>query len=174
MNIRSFKLVVVLAAVAFGSTNAQGLNDGLVVYTPFDADGRDAGPNQYNARLVGATISLESAVDSGAVFFDGKDNYVEFPENKVYFTGNYSISIWCKMLSADLWSRILDFNQDKPQSGNAVTWLVGRSPKTLNNMWFDQWVMYDGKAVESIVDIMQQNPANAYLNYDIVVGEWAH
>jgi hypothetical protein len=156
------------------NVNAQDLNGGLVVHTPFDINANDLSSNQYDALLVGASIHPEGVVGNGCVYLDGIDDYVEFPRNKVYFNTNYSISIWCKMLSARLWERILDFNQDEPQSGNAVTWLVGRSPENnTHDMWFDQWVIHQGIAVESIINIMQ-TPANAYLNYHIKTNEWAH
>jgi hypothetical protein len=159
---------------AFMTSLSAQLNKGLIVHTSFDTDGKDSGPNHFAATLNGAVISTESVVGKGAVYLNGVDNYVSFPENKVYFNGSYSISIWCKMQSGKTWSRILDFNQDKPSTGNSVTWLIGRPGQTQNNMWFDQWVFYEGKAVESITDITQSNPPNASLNYSIILDEWAH
>ena len=172
MNSKSNLLILCLLTFTL-SGNAQ-LTKGLIIYTTFDKDSGDSGPNHYDAELKGAVISSESAVGKGAVYFNGVDNYVAFPENKVYFNGDYSISIWCKLQSGKTWMRILDFNQDKPSSGVSVTWLIGRPGQTQNNMWFDQWVFCDGKAVESITDISQSNPPNASMNYSIVPDVWQH
>ena len=169
-----FGLLSVLLLTS-GILTAQNLNKGLVLHSTFDKDAADMSKNHFNGILNGASINKESIVGKGCVYFNGKDNYVEYPRNKVYFNGDYSISIWCKMITASLWERILDFNQDKPQAGNSVTWLIGRSHKAgTHDMWFDQWVTYKGIPVESIPDIMQQNPANAYLQYDIIPNQWAH
>ena len=171
------KVVSLLSLTLFvgSSLMAQNLNKGLVIHSTFDKDAADLSQNHFNGKLKGASISKEGIIGDGCVYFNGKDSYVEYPRNKVYFNGDYSISIWCKMVTADLWVRILDFNQDKPQVGNSVTWLIGRSHQQgTHDMWFDQWVTYKGIAVESIPDIMQQNPANAYLHYNIVPNEWAH
>lgn len=156
-------------------TTAQNINNGLVIHSTFDTNGNDISSNHYNAKLIGATISKESIVGEGCVYLNGTSDYIEYPTDKVYFNGNYSISIWCKMKSTQLWSRILDFNQDRPQKGNSITWLIGRSHNAdSHDMWFDQWTTYKGTAVESIIDIMQQDPANAYLHYDIIPDKWAH
>jgi len=155
--------------VAFGQ-----IESGLVLHATFDIDASDSGPMNYHGSLIGAIISQESAIGIGAAYFDGLDDYIEFPPNVAYFKGNYSISIWAKMESCRIWSRILDFNQDKPGSGNSVTWLIGRPGHTQNNMWFDQWVVYENNPVESIIDIRRMNPADAYLGYDIVPQKWTH
>ena len=85
------------------------------------------------------------------------------------------MSIWVKWETCKMWDRILDFNQSEPKGGNAVTWLVGRAASgTKNNMWLDQWVMYEGRAVESILDQRHSTPADAYLGYNIVPGYWDH
>jgi len=150
------------------------LREGLVLYADFEGDASDRSPNQYNGVLHGAIITNDAVVGKQAVYLDGKDDYIAFPENNIYFSGDYAISVWCKMESLDLWSRILDFNQDKPMSGNAVTWLIGRPAKgTEGNLWLDQWVMHNGIAVESILN-QRATPADAYLNYNIVENEWLH
>ncbi|HYQ59390.1 MAG TPA: LamG domain-containing protein [Draconibacterium sp.] len=157
----------------FSLTSCTQLNKGVVIHATFDENGQDSGPNKYDAKLIGAEIKPESAVGNGAVYFDGTDDYVEFPSNKVYFNGNYSISIWCKPETGKTWERILDFNQDEPMSGNSVTWLVGRGARGQSPMWFDQWVFYEDIAVESILD-QAATPPDAYLNYDLELNEWNH
>lgn len=171
MKIVFLPLFVCVLAFACSRTTQ---DPGLVVHATFDTDARDSGPNQFHGELKGAVIEKESVVGTGAVYMDGVDDYVEFPSGEVYFNGDYSIGIWCKFQSARVWSRILDFNQDRPSSGNSVTWLIGRPGNTENNMWFDQWVIYDSVAVESILNIRESDPANAYLMYDVIPDEWAH
>ena len=150
------------------------LSKDLVLHTDFEGDASDRSPNRYDGVLHGAIITNDAVVGRHAVYFDGKDDYVAFPENQIYFSGDYTISVWCKIESLALWSRILDFNQETPMSGNAVTWLIGRpAAGTQGNLWFDQWVMHDGIAVESILN-QRAAPANAYLNYNIVENEWQH
>ena len=150
------------------------LSEGLVLHADFEGDASDRSANRYNGVLHGATITNDAIVGSHAVYFDGVDNYVAFPENQIYFSGDYAISVWCKTESLALWSRILDFNQDEPMSGNAVTWLIGRpATGTEGNLWLDQWVIHNGIAVESILN-QRATPADAYLNYNIAANEWLH
>lgn len=167
---------LLLAVLCLGTASCSvNLKKGLVVHSGFEKDARDEGRNHYDGKLLGgAVISDDSAVGESSVYLDGQGAYVEFPAGKVYFEGDYSISIWVKWEECHLWDRILDFNQDEPMSGNAVTWLIGRPAQgTENNLWFDQWVMYNDIAVESILS--QRNvPADAYLGYNVKLGRWDH
>lgn len=148
---------------------------GPVLYCDFEKDASDLSGNALHGIMHGAVLSDDSAVGLSSVYFDGEDDYVEFPSDKVYFDGDYSISIWVKWNMCKLWDRILDFNQDEPMSGNAVTFLAGVSGKGMKgtDLWFDQWVMSGGSAVESIVDQMAR-PGEASLSHTIPVGEWEH
>ena len=151
------------------------IEKGLVVHSDFEEDARDLGPNHYDGLLrMGAEISDDAAVGESSVYLDGLRAFVEYPEGKVYFDGDYSISIWVKWEECKLWDRILDFNQVMPMSGNAVTWLIGRPAEgTENNLWFDQWIVHEDIPVESILDQRAQ-PADAYLQYNVKVGQWDH
>ena len=146
--------------------------NGPILHVSFDKNGTDHSSNGRHGSLHGCTISSEAKVGGGSVLLDGQDDYISFPAD-VYFTDSYSISLWAKPLNAEQWTRFMDFNQDEPQTGNAITWLIGRKDSG-NNMWFDQWVMHDGKAVESILDFNKTEPADAYLDYDVSIGEWHH
>ena len=168
-------ITILLSCWIFSIAAQESLSpQGLVLHVDFEGNASDRSPNRYNGILNGATLVNDAAVGNHSVYFDGKDDYVAFPENKIYFSGDYSISVWCKFESLALWSRILDFNQEKPMSGNAVTWLIGRPANgTEGNLWFDQWVMHNDIAVESILN-QRASPADAYLNYNIKTGEWIH
>lgn len=143
-----------------------------ILHIPFEESAQSLGMLPYEGTLHGATIQSDASVGAGAVFLDGKDDYISFPEG-VYFSGAYSIALWVKPMSTSQWIRFLDFNQDEPASGCAVTWLIGRHDKG-NDMWFDQWIMYDDRPVESILDFTNKHPADAYLDYDVRIGEWHH
>ena len=169
-------IAAILLSLWIGSVSAQEdtLLEGLILHIDFENDASDRSLNQYHGILHGAVITNDAAVGNQAVYLDGVDAYVAFPENQVYFSGDYSINIWCKMESLALWSRILDFNQDKPMSGNAVTWLIGRPAEgTTGNLWLDQWVIHNDIAVESILN-QRATPADAYLNYNVAENEWLH
>lgn len=172
---KSFKLsilsILCLAAVSCGVN----LEKGLVIHSDFEGNAKDLSPNHFDGALrSGATISGDCAVGDSSVYFNGDRAYVEYPERKVYFDGDYSISIWVKWEECHLWDRILDFNQVMPMSGNAVTWLIGRSDEdTENALWFDQWIFHEDIPVESILD-QRKFPADAYLGYDVKLGQWDH
>lgn len=144
-----------------------------ILHVTFDESAMDSGKSGKHGSLYGAEIATESKIGKGAVFLDGIDDYVAFPEG-IYFAGSYSISLWSKPLEAKEWTRFMDFNQNEPDPGNAVTWLIGRNDTGENDMWFDQWIAVKGKVVESIVDFNRTSPADAYLNYNIEIGNWHH
>lgn len=163
---------MIMAAILTGCSSSS-LKDGLVLHSDFESSASDLTGNGHHGALAGAILSDDSAVGDKSVYFNGVDAYVEYPEG-IYFEGDYSISIWCKWEECHLWDRIMDFNQDAPKSGNAVTWLIGRpAPETENNLWFDQWVQYEGKAVESILNQFER-PADAYLEYNVSLNQWNH
>lgn len=166
---------IIPAAVALllAGCSSNSLKDGLVLYSDFEQGAADLSGNGHDGSLEGAVLTDDCAVGSHAVYFNGVDAYVSYPED-IYFEGDYSISVWCKWEDCKLWNRIMDFNQDTPMSGNALTWLIGRPARdTQNNLWFDQWVFYDGIAVESILS--QRNmPADAYLEYNVTLDQWNH
>lgn len=169
-------LIVAVNCTAQNSdTNYIELNKSLVLYCPFDEDGKDTGPNAYHALLNGAIISDNAVIGNGCIYFDGINDYVQFPSDRVYFNGEYSISIWCYWESHEEWMRILDFNHDVPQKGNAITWLLGRKDEPDSKpMWFDQWISYDDKIVESIIDFERNNPSDGYLGYNVKLKSWEH
>ena len=169
-----FILSVVLVMLGIQSCS-DSLDRGLVLHSSFEEDASDSGPNHYDGSLVGgAVISDDAAVGKGSVYLNGDGAYVEYPAGNVYFEGDYSVSIWVKWDECHVWDRILDFNQAEPKGGNAVTWLVGRPAQgTENNMWLDQWVLHEDIAVESILD-QRARPADAYLGYNIHLGQWEH
>ena len=171
---RCLLIILLLCHTLVSFTQEHSIQSGLVLYTNFEGDASDLSSNDYHGILNNALIVNDAAVGEQAVYLNGKDAYVTFPEDKVYFSGDYAISIWCKPESLALWSRILDFNQDKPMAGNAVTWLIGRPMAgTEGNLWFDQWVMHNNIAVESILDQRAIHP-NAYLNYNMSLDVWSH
>ena len=156
------------------TSEKSSLLKGLVLYTSFDEDGDDLSGNENHARLVGAKYSTNAAIGNACVAFDGVDDYVAYPSGKSYFKNDYSISIWCYWEGIKTWTRILDFNQDEPQTGETVTWLLGRPDSTENAMWFDQWIVEKGIAVESILNFENKAPADASLNFNIATNKWQH
>lgn len=174
-NLFRIALLGALLVAACGCCKNSSLNKGLVIHSDFEKDATDASANHFDGKLVGAVLSDDAVVGKKSVYFDGVDDYVEYPAGNVYFEGDYSISVWVKWETCKMWARILDFNQDAPMSGNAVTWLIGRPERgTENNMWFDQWVQYDGKAVESILSQRNVSPADAYVGHNVSTGVWEH
>ncbi len=178
MNEMKIIKTIVLAALCVFAVSCGGpdIEKGLVLYSGFEGDAGDGGPNHYDGMLrSGAVISDDSAVGESSVYFDGKEAFVEYPADKVYFDGDYSISIWVKWEECHLWDRILDFNQVMPQAGNAVTWRIGYPEKGKeNSLWLDQWVLdNDLNPVASVIDI-HNSPADAYLDYNVKLGQWDH
>ncbi len=122
----------------------------------------------------GAYIINEGPVDNACVYFDGLNDYISYPPSADYFIGDYSISIWCNWTDTKEWTRILDFNQKKPTTGKAVTWLMGRRDQGKLTMWLTQWAIHDKKPVENILDFEKYNPSEAFLHYEIVPDKWSH
>lgn len=166
--------IVICIAVLLSLSACCKLDKGLVLYSDFEEDARDLSKLCRNGRMKGAVLSDDAAVGKHSVYFDGIDDYVEYPEG-IYFEGAYSISIWAKWEECGLWNRIMDFNQDSPMSGNAVTLLVGPSEKGMigRDLWFDQWIQVDGSPVESIIDQFAR-PGEASLSYKPEIGVWKH
>ena len=144
-----------------------------VLHVTFDTGASDVSGGTRHGNLRGASIVTDAKVGAGAVLLDGIDDYISFPVG-IYFEGAYSIALWSKMMEAREWTRFLDFNQDQPATGNAVTWLIGRNDSGAHNMWFDQWITVDGKAIESIADFSRTSPADAYLQYNVTLADWHH
>lgn len=160
-----------LLCLIFSGCNT--VNNGLIIHSNFEP-GENESEESPCWTLHGAVLSDDSIVGHGSIYFDGVDDYVEYPKDRIYFDGDYSISVWVKWKDCKMWNRIMDFNQDAPMSGNAVTWLIGRPAQgSENSLWFDQWVTYEGQAVESIVDQMT-SPGEAYLGYDVKLDRWDH
>lgn len=148
---------------------------GMILYSDFETGASDLSGNGYDGVCHGAALSDDAAVGGHSLYFDGVDDYVEYPSDIVYFRGAYTISIWVKWRECRLWNRILDFNQDAPMSGNAVTFLIGALGPGMEglDLWFDQWVMSEGAPVESIVDQFSR-PGEASLGYTVQTGKWDH
>ena len=171
-NIKFFALsIMLLGAVSCGPN----IERGLVLHSDFERDARDLGPNHYDGFFRnGAEISDDCVVGESSVYLNGEGAYVEYPEGKVYFDGDYSVSIWVKWEECRLASRILDFNQVMPQAGDAVSWFIGLPEEgTSNNLWFTQWTTADGVPVQSGHDITAV-PSEAYLGYNVTPGQWDH
>ncbi len=156
------------------SCDRNKLNEGLILHCPFDVDARDLSTFKRNGALRGVQIDRGAVVGEGCALFDGQNDYVTFPKNQIFFNGSYSISIWCYWQTDQSWTRILDFNHDKAQMGNAITWLLGRKDKTTMPMWFDQWVLHENRPTESIVDFNRNDPSDADLFYDMTPAQWEH
>ncbi len=150
-------------------SDASTIDSGLVVYSSFNKIPENS-LKTGTELLNGAKITEKAVVGDGAVYLDGEDDFISFPEG-VYFKGDYSISIWCRFLDYKQWTRILDFNQEEPASGPAVTWLIGIKEGGKARMWFDQWVLRDSVALESILNFPEPD---AYLGYDIPDSSWNH
>ncbi|MBP5334519.1 MAG: LamG domain-containing protein [Bacteroidales bacterium] len=169
------KFFALVSACFWAVGCGMNLDRGLVLHSDFEHDARDLGPNHYDGFLrSNAVISDDCAVGESSVYLDGQGAYVEYPEGKTYFDGDYSISIWAKWEKCNVASRILDFNQVMPMAGNAITWFIGLPEEgTSNNLWLEQWIMVDGAPVRSERDIMAV-PSDAYLGYNVTTDRWDH
>ncbi|MCW3807513.1 LamG-like jellyroll fold domain-containing protein [Plebeiibacterium marinum] len=62
----------------------------------------------FNATLYNATWTSEGKCD-GAIAFDGASSYVHLPDNFLSSLSDFSIAVWVKPETADMWARIWDF-----------------------------------------------------------------
>ena len=95
------KFFALVSACFWAVGCGMNLDRGLVLHSDFEHDARDLGPNHYDGFLrSNAVISDDCAVGESSVYLDGQGAYVEYPEGKTYFDGDYSISIWANGRSA--------------------------------------------------------------------------
>ncbi len=166
-----------LLIVLFACNNSSKttLNENLILHLDFENSTKDKGANQLHAEPIGNIVyTNDAAVGKHAALFDGNRSFIQLPSNKTYFNGSYTICVWCKWDEAKQWSRVFDFNQSTPQSGNAVTLTIGRKETEANPLWFTQWITHKGNVIENILDFENRNPADADLLYNVKTQKWQH
>ena len=96
-------LTTLIATVYLTSVASAGLNDGLLIYLPFDErsgqTAADSSGNNNDAKLVdGAKWKPNGGKIGGAVELDGAGAVVEDPNGADYINGldAFSISVWVK------------------------------------------------------------------------------
>lgn len=98
-----FTLITLTIAVCFGSIVSAGIDDGLIVYYPFDEStgdtASDASKNNNHAKLTGsAKWEPSSGKIGGALRLDGTGSSAEDDDGGDYINGleAFSISVWVK------------------------------------------------------------------------------
>ena len=79
-------------------SNPQSLNDGLVVFFPFNGNANDEGDLGLDSTLSGASLTSDRFGKSDSAYnFDGIDDFIELPVNSLsILVGRYTISAWIK------------------------------------------------------------------------------
>ena len=91
--------------------------DGLVAWYPFNGNANDESGNGNDGVVNGATLTEDRDGNQNAAYsFDGVDDYISVSSSPVlsFTEGEFSFSLWCKVLSLDVDRAFLD----RPQSGN--------------------------------------------------------
>lgn len=109
---------------------AQNLNEGLVLYLPFDGNANDETVSFLNGRVVNAQLTTgHDGLENHAYAFNGVDAYIVIPHSEAFNFGpndNFTISLWIK------------------QAGQQ------NLTQTYENDVFSKWVYEDG----SVPDVM--------------------
>ena len=118
-------LITLVVTVYLTSVASAGLNDGLLIYLPFDdragQDASDKSGNGNDAKLIeGAKWKPNDGKIGGAVELDGAGAAVEDPNGGDYINGleAFTISVWVKSASAGH-DRGIIFGKD-PAGGDDV------------------------------------------------------
>ena len=79
-------------------SNPQSLNDGLMVFFPFNGNANDEGDLGLDSTLSGASLTSDRFGKSDSAYnFDGIDDFIELPVNSLsILVGRYIISAWIK------------------------------------------------------------------------------
>lgn len=90
-----------IVSCVLSSTSYAGLNDGLVLYFPFNGNANDESGKGYNGIVYGATLTADRFGNPNSSYgFDGIDDYIEVINNPDINPGNaITISAWYKYSS---------------------------------------------------------------------------
>ena len=89
----------VTVSVAPGSIQYANLKDGLVAYYPLDENANDKSGNNLNGTVYGAVLAPDRFNNSrSAYYFTNLIDYIELPpDNNLFQSNNFSVSIWVKI-----------------------------------------------------------------------------
>jgi hypothetical protein len=164
------------------------LSDGLVAYYPFDGNANDASGNALHGSLSGATpVPDRFGQSSGALYFDGSNDYVEVSDNAVLHIQQLTLSAWVSpdtpltgqktVIDKDEflngWQICLQSiqpNQDYSWFGVArfPTWYVATNKIDFSaGKWYHVLGTYDGSAVRFFVNgiLMSSSPCQGAIQY---------
>ncbi len=102
---RHLVLGVLVAVAIFGLCGiAQaGLNDGSVVYYPFNGNANDESGNGNHGTVNGATLTVDRFENlNNAYRFDGSDDFIQLPQSVDLENYDFSISVFFNFVSYPL------------------------------------------------------------------------
>nr|WP_319392768.1 LamG-like jellyroll fold domain-containing protein [uncultured Desulfobacter sp.] len=90
-------LGLLLTVFFFKGVSFAGINDGLVVYYPFNGNANDESGNGNHGTVCGASLTLDRfSIPNNAFSFDGINDYIEIIDNDRLRLSNtdFTISVW--------------------------------------------------------------------------------
>jgi len=170
-------------------TATAGINDGMVLYMPFNGNANDVSGSGNHSVVNGATLTTDrfNASDS-AYYFDGDGDFIGLVRNPSldFGTGDFTISVWLKVNGTPAqhelfmgewygpqgisgnWELLRGINNelafvfDNPYVGNSHSYLYA-SGNLSDNQWHHFSVVRNGTQLtayfDNVKNSMQINPA---------------
>ena len=149
-------ILVMIAALVALLGSADSASGGLIAYYPMDGNANDAGPNGLHGTISGAVPAADRFGNpSGALLFDGINDYVELPASEWFSTHVPGTAYYTGVIRISAWIKVLAVNTDgHPQARQPVVSLGG-PPSEPSGTWAYAMYVFDSGAAGS--SIWQQN-----------------
>lgn len=117
------KLLTLIALLfAASASQAQSINDSLLLYLPFNGNANDASGNGNNGTVYNATLTTDRTGTANAAYdFNGTDSYIEIPASsslsKIYTSNEVTIAAWINIRNwYNNWNVFAVFEQYDPNT----------------------------------------------------------
>jgi len=146
---------------------AQGLNDGLVAYYPFDGNANDVSGNGNDGTVYGASLTEDRFGNAnGAYSFDGND-YIQFNTPVQDSTPPYFVALWLKYDIVPNVNSYLISNGGQTRSSQGFFFLV------LGSSQVDCGHSYPQGAIQFGIG-SQADDIRTYITASMPPGQWHH
>jgi uncharacterized protein (TIGR02145 family) len=148
--------------------NSEIPREGLIAWYPLNGNAKDSSGNNNTGTVYGPVPTGDkNGVSAGAMYFDGKDDYISLPANSKVGP-DLTISAWVKVITIQTWARVIEFGNGPSNNniGLALSGTVSGVPSYFNyntstpdnvqwanayflspNRWFHLAVTVSGKTV---------------------------
>ena len=132
-----------------GETRYTSLDSGVISAYNAENNANDSKGSNHGVLMFGATFSTLGKIGS-SFYCDGIDDYVQFPNNSLNFTGDFSISMWVQVNYIGTWSNYIypihNLTSDASGkyygyrlylNGNSYVFDIGNGTTTLDRILFN-------------------------------------